>query len=116
MQKIQKFILPLLVVLVLGLVYIFYLSPQRGLGTFDDIDPDAHVQKEIKVKLLADEGINTSSDGTKAIFYVKDVKGRRVEVAAGKSLLPNGFEQADLITIVGHFHGPRFDAVEVNIE
>ncbi len=115
MQKIQKFILPILVVVVLGLIYVFYLSPQKGLGSFDDVDPDAHVQKEIKVKLLTSEGIDRSSDPMKAIFYVQDAKGKKVQVAVDKMALPEGFDQAEFVTVVGHFHGARFDAVEVKI-
>lgn len=115
MQKIQKLILPILIVVVLGLIYMFYLSPQKGLGSFDDVDPDAHVQKEIKVKLLAGEGINLTSDPMKALFYVVDVKGKKVQVAIDKPLLPEGIEQSEFVTVVGHFHGARFDAVEVKL-
>lgn len=115
MKRFQKFILPALLVGLILIVYISYFSPQRGLGSFSDIDPDSHAQKEIKVKLLLQDGFEKSSDGSKSLFYVQDRNGRKVMVETNNEL-PAGFEQAEFITIVGHFHQDIFDAVNVAIE
>ena len=38
MKTIQKFILPLLVLIVIAIVYVVYFSPDEGLGSFADFD------------------------------------------------------------------------------
>lgn len=114
MKRFQKFILPALLFGLIFIIYFSYFSPQRGLGSFSDIDPDSHAQKEIKVKLLLQDGFEKGSDG-KSLFYVQDRNGRKVMVETNKNL-PAGFEQAEFITIVGHFHQDVFEAVQVVIE
>ncbi len=114
MKNIQKFILPGLIVVVLAAIYIFYLSPKKGLGSFDNFDPNAHVQKEINVLLLADQGILPTGDNSRVLFYVKDKKGQRVRVSAPNEL-PEGFENAKVITLFGHLHQNSFEAVSVSI-
>ena len=114
MKNLQKLIIPVLVVLVLAAIYMFYLSPKKGLGNFDNFDPNAHVQKEIIVLLLAEQGILPTSDNSRVLFYVKDKKGKRVRVSAPNEL-PDGFETAKLITLFGHLHQDSFEAVSVSI-
>jgi cytochrome c-type biogenesis protein CcmE len=113
-KNLQKLIIPGLVVLVIAAVYIFYLSPKKGLGNFDNFDPNAHVQKEINVLLLADQGILPTSDKARVVFFVKDKKGQRVQVSAPNEL-PDGFENAKVITLFGHLHQNSFEAVSVSI-
>jgi cytochrome c-type biogenesis protein CcmE len=113
-KNLQKLIIPGLLVLVIAVIYIFYLSPKKGLGNFDTFDPNAHVQKEINVLLLADQGILPTSDNSRVLFYVKDKKGQRVRVSAPNEL-PEGFENAKVITLFGHLHQTTFEAVNVSI-
>ena len=116
MKKFQKFILPGFLFGLIFVIYFSYFSPQRGLDSFGDIDPDSHAQKEIKVKLLLQDGFEKSSGGSgKSLFYVQDRNGRKVMVETNNEL-PAGFEQAEFITIVGHFHQDIFEAVQVVIE
>ena len=61
MKLLQKLIIPVLLVFLVVAIYIFYLSPKKGLGNFNDFDPNAHIQKEINVLLLADEGIQRNA-------------------------------------------------------
>ncbi len=113
MKKVQKFILPLLGIAAVIMIYIFYFSPAKRPGTFDEIDKDAHIQKEVKVRILQNEGIDRNSSPEKAFFNVLDAKGVRARVAVNKADLPLNIDKADLITIIGHFHGQIFDAVEI---
>lgn len=115
MKRFQKFILPGLLFGLVFIIYYSYFSPQRGLGSFNDIDPDSHAQKEIKVKLLIQDGFEKGSGGAKFLFYVQDRNGRKVMVETSKAL-PAGFEQAEFITLAGHFHQEIFEAAEVIIE
>lgn len=113
MKKVQKYILPLLGIAAVIMIYIFYFSPAKRPGTFDEIDKDAHIQKEVKVRILQNEGIDRTSNPEKAFFNVLDAKGTRARVAISKVDLPLNIDKADLVTIVGHFHGQIFDAVEI---
>lgn len=92
----------------------FYLSPKKGLGNFNDFDPNAHIQKEINVILLADQGIQRTGDNSRVIFFVKDRKGQQIRVNAPNEL-PDGFETAKVITLFGHLHQKTFEAVSVSI-
>lgn len=112
MKNLQKLIIPGLLVFLIAAIYIFYLSPKKGLGNFDDFDPNAHIQKEINVVLLADQGIQRTSDNSRVLFFVKDKKGQRVRVNAPNEL-PDGFETAKLITLFGHLHQKTFEASSV---
>ena len=114
MKNLQKLIIPGLVVIVIAAIYIFYLSPKKGLGNFDDFDPNAHIQKEINVMLLPEQGIMPTSDNSRVIFYVKDKKGQRVKVSAPNEL-PDGFENAKVIMLFGHLHQSTFEAAGVSI-
>ncbi len=115
MKNLQKFILPLLVVAIITIIYMFYFSPKKGLGDFNDFDPNAHTQKEIQVLYLADQGIQYSADNSRALFYVRDKKGRRVRVNAPNEL-PEGIENAKVVTLFGHLHQDTFEASEVILE
>jgi len=111
-KNLQKLIIPGLIVLLLAAIYLFYLSPKKGLGNFDDFDPNAHIQKEINVLLLADQGIQRSGDNSRVVFFVKDKKGQQVKVSA-ENELPDGFEAAKIIILFGHLHGNNFEASSV---
>lgn len=84
------------------------------MGNFDDYDPNAHIQKEINVLLLADQGIMPTADNSRVSFYVKDKKGQRVQVVAPNEL-PDGFKNAKVITLFGHLHQSTFEAASVSI-
>ena len=114
MKNLQKLIIPGLIVVVLAAIYMFYLSPKKGLGNFDDFDPNAHIQKEINVVLLADQGIQRTSDNSRVLFFVKDRKGKQVRVSAPNEL-PDGFENAKVVILFGHLHQNNFEASSVTL-
>ena len=114
MKNLEKLIIPGLIIIVLAAIYLFYLSPKKGLGNFNDFDPNAHIQKEINVLLLADEGIQRTSDKSRVLFFVKDKKGQRVRVSAPNEL-PDGFEAAKVVILFGHLHQNSFEASSVSL-
>jgi len=114
MKNLQKFILPALVLATIAVIYLFFFSPHKGLDSFTTLDPDNHTQKEFKVKLLIEEGIDTKSNPAKKLFFVQDKNGMKMQVAANE--IPQGFETAENIIIVGHSHGQIFEAAEVRLD
>ncbi len=112
MKKLQKLILPLLLLLIVFIIYKFYFA-KSGLGSFDDFDPNNTAVKEIRVHLLVDRGIQ--QQGGDATFYVTDKNGKVVMIN-GSVTLPAGFEKADVIILKGHLSGSNFHAHEVLLD
>lgn len=113
MKLIQKFVLPVLIVIVIFLIFKIYFSPDKGLGSFTDFDPNNNAVKPIRVQLLYDRGIN--QQGGAVSFYVSDKDGKVVMVN-GEFSLPEGFDSANEIIIKGHLSQNGFHAHEVEID
>ncbi|MCF8243055.1 MAG: hypothetical protein K9J16_16885 [Melioribacteraceae bacterium] len=116
MKKLEKYIIPTLILVVVVLVYLVYFSPIKGLSSFNDVDPNAHVQKSLAVRLVIEDGIDRSSVPGKTIFFAEDRDGRKSRISAPNDAIPPGLENAETVNILGHFHGTTFDAVEVEME
>ncbi len=112
MKKLQKLILPLLLLLIVFIIYKFYFA-KSGLGSFDDFDPNNTAVKDIKVQLLVDRGI--SQQGDDVVFYATDKNGK-VMMVNGHVSLPPGFKQAEIIIIKGHLSGNSFHTHEVLLD
>lgn len=110
MKKLQKLILPVLLVIVVFIIYQFYFATSDKLGSFDDFDPNNTAVKEIRVQLLADRGI--TNNGADATFYVSD-RNNKVMLVSGSLSLPNDFENAKIVILRGHLSGNSFHAHEV---
>ena len=113
MKTIQKFILPLLVLIVIALVYVVYFSPDAGLGSFADFDTNNSAVKDIKVQVLSDRGIN-SNPGGGANFYTVDKTGTVVLVQADH--IPSGIESAETVVLRGHLNKENFHAHDVLLD
>lgn len=113
MKKLQKLILPILIIVVLILIFKIYFSPDKGLGSFSDFDPNNNAVKPIRVQLLYDRGIN--QQGGAVSFYVSDKDGK-VVLVNGEFALPEAFESANEITIKGHLSQNGFHAHEVEVD
>ncbi|MDT3695112.1 MAG: hypothetical protein ROY99_01895 [Ignavibacterium sp.] len=111
MKKLQKLILPLLIILVFFIIYRFYFA-KSGLGSFDDFDPNNTAVKEIRVQLVVDRGISKKGDGF--VFYASDKNGK-IMMVNGEVDLPEGFESADIIILKGHLSSNSFHAHEVSL-
>lgn len=113
MKKLQKLILPILVILAIFLIYKFYFVKGESLGSYADFDPNNSAVKEIRVELLADRGIENS--GMAVSFFTKDRNGKVVQVS-GEFTLPEGFESASVIILRGHLSSNGFHAHEVLLD
>ncbi len=113
MKKIEKFILPGLVVVIVALLYFFYFAPSDELGSFANFDKDSNASIPIVVKYVSEKGIQRDSEGT--VFYVVDKTGKEYLVS-GPAQLPVGFEVSKAIEIMGHFGGTGFHAHGVKVK
>jgi len=113
MKNLQKLILPILLVVVIFIIYKIYFVSGKGLGSFDDFDPNNNAVKPITVELLKDREIN--QQGSAVVFYVSDKTGK-VMMVSGELSLPQGFESANIVTLKGHLSQDSFHAHEVVIE
>lgn len=114
MKTLQKLILPILILLAVVLVYQFYFVKGEELGSYSDFDPNNSAVKEIRVRLLADRGIE--QHGGDVVFYTSDRNGQVVQVS-GTVQLPEGFESADVVILRGHLSsGGGFHTHEVLLD
>lgn len=115
MKSIQKLVLPLLVGLFVFIVYVFYFDTKSDLGKFSTFDPNNSASKEIRVKLLKEKGIDRA--GAEAIYYVVDGDNREMLIfGPSPDKLPEGFDNAEIITLLGHLSGNGFHAHAVRID
>lgn len=113
MKTLQKLILPILIIAAVFLVYKFYFIKGDDLGSFSSLDPNNSAVKEIRVQLVADRGIE--QHGGEVSFYTLDKDGKVVQVS-GSLMLPEGFENAQVIILRGHLSGSGFHAHEVLLD
>lgn len=109
MKKLQKLALPVLIVIVILLIYKIYFSGAKGLGSFSDFDPNNNAVKPITVRLVQDRGIN--QQGGSVVFFASDMNGQVVQIY-GEFRLPDGFENAEIVTVKGHLTQSGFHAHE----
>jgi hypothetical protein len=103
MKSLQKFILPGLIILSALVIYLVYFSPKEGLGSFSDFDPNNNANKDIRVQLVKEKGIDTSSRPGSSIFYVVDRNGISYMID-GPLELPPGILTANVVILRGHLH------------
>lgn len=113
MKKIQKLILPALIVLAIVLMYKFYFVKGGELGSFSDFDPNNNAVKDIRVQLMISRGIERS--GGEVSFYTSDRNGRVVKVY-GDAVLPSGFEDSDVVILRGHLTQSGFHVHEILLD
>lgn len=113
MKKIQKFILPLLVIVVIGLIYSLYFSPKEGLGSFSDFDPNNNAVKDIRIRIVHEQGVNKTPGGG-AVFFAADKNNSIVQVSADK--VPPGIESGEIAILKGHLSQGGFHAHDVVLD
>lgn len=115
MQKLQKFILPVLVLAVMAAMYFVYFAPRDGLGSFSKFDTNNNASLEIIVEYVEEKGVRLDRVEGASIFYVVDADGIEVMVS-GPSSLPPGMDMASSLVLVGHLNrGNTFHAHDVRI-
>lgn len=99
MKYLQKLILPFLLATVILIIYSVYFSPEKGLGSFADFDPNNSAVKDIKVKVLHERGIERDNHGG-VKFYAADKHNTIIRVNADKA--PKEIESAETVILRGH--------------
>lgn len=111
MKNIQKFIVPLLILVVIALIYFTYFQ-KKGLGNFSDFDPNNNANKDIVVQVNRDKGTQEDPEHGTISFYAIDSKGVEKLVQAPLPL-PASFDNLSKIQLKGHLHPDHFHATEV---
>ncbi len=114
MKTLQKLILPALLLAAILIIYFIYFAPQDELGLYSNFDTNNNGNKEIKVVLVQEKGIQSDPASQSSTFYAADAKGVQQLVQAPYPL-PNGIEQSDIIILRGHLHEDHFHATEVSL-
>jgi len=114
MNALQKLILPSLLLAAILLIYFFYFAPTGELGLYSNFDTNNNANKDIRVTLVRDKGIQTDPVKGSASFYAVDAAGIQNLVQAPYPL-PAGFEESQMIILKGHLHEDHFHAVEVSV-
>lgn len=109
---VKKLFVPVLVLVVAAVVYFSYFSKSEGLGSFADFDTNNNANKEIRVEIVREKGVNKDEASGSTSFYAKDRNGVEVFVQA-PLMLPPSFDMSDIVTLRGHLHKEYFHAAEV---
>lgn len=115
MKALQKMILPALLLAAVLIIYFIYFVPTGELGLYSNFDTNNNANKDIRVSIVREKGIQTDAMNQSASFYAVDGSGVETLVQAPYPL-PGGIENAEVITLKGHLHEDHFHAVEVNLE
>ncbi|MBK7104941.1 MAG: hypothetical protein IPH62_06625 [Ignavibacteriae bacterium] len=103
MKKIQKLVLPLLVIIIIAILYFSYFASSDELGDFTRFEPNSNASLPIIVKLVKEKGVQRTQDGT-YVFYVVDKNNKEVFVS-GLENLPPGMDDSKTMVITGHMSG-----------
>lgn len=113
-MKLDKLILPGLVLIIAGALYLTYFSPKDDLGKFSDFDTNSTSNRDIFVEFVSSKGITQDKANAASVFYVKDATGLEMKVM-GPLILPPGMDVSNRITLRGHYHGDYFHAASITI-
>lgn len=113
MKSLQKFTLPILIIVIIFLIYTIYFA-KEGLGSFSDFDPNNTANRDIIVAVVKDRKIEPNAAAGNVRFYAADRNGVVYPVDAPYPL-PQGIENAEAISMKGHLHKDYFHAVEVTL-
>lgn len=115
MKALQKMILPALLLAAILIIYFIYFASTGELGLYSNFDTNNNANKDIRVSIVLQKGIQTDPLNQSASFYAVDGAGVENLVQAPYPL-PDGIENSDIIIIKGHLHEDHFHAVEVNLQ
>lgn len=112
MKSLQKLILPSLVILLLGIIYLGYFAPSEELGDFSRFG-ESEVNQRINVKIIKETGFKKNATDGIISFMAKDKNNVTVKVMVNE--YQNGIENAEIVELLGHMHGNQFNSVKIDI-
>lgn len=113
MKSLQKFLLPLLIIILLAAVYFSYLAPTTKLGDFSKFG-DSEINQRINVLIVKESGFGRTAGGEIISFKAKDKNGVIVNVAL-REPAPEDIMNSEIIELLGHLHGREFNAASIKI-
>ncbi len=112
MTKGTKIILAALAVFILYVLYV--MSPSDELASFEKLRTAGEINQNVKVKVLHAKGYNQDARGNILGFLAADRNGEEATVQLQEPA-PAGFQNADIVEILGHMHGSNFVAKRATI-
>lgn len=116
MKKIQKFIVPILLIIVVGTVYLTYFNPQKGIGAFSDFDTNNNANKDIKVYVAKERDFSLDPASGSVVFHGRDKNGQVVKIQAPANYTMDQIKSAETVVLRGHLHKDYFHAAELILE
>jgi len=112
MKVLQKIILPVLIAVIIIIIYRFYFGTKSDLGNFADFDTNNNANKDIRITVVKEKGIDENEKTGTAMFFGRDSKGVEYPVQVPLPL-PQDFYEQESVLLKGHLHKDHFHAVEV---
>ncbi len=116
MKNIQKFVVPLLLLIVLGTIYLTYFNPQKGIGSFADFDTNNNANKDIKVYVAKERDFSIDPASGSIVFHGRDKNGQVVKIQAPPTFSMEQIKGAETVILRGHLHKDYFHAAELILE
>lgn len=114
MKYISKFILPLLIITIIGIVYYSYSKPNDELGNFSKFNTGSEINQEINVAIVRTKMMREDANGMIISFVAKDKNNVEVVVNI-REPAPEKIMNAKVIELLGHLHKEGFSAVRATI-
>ncbi len=113
MKKLEKFLLPALLVFVLAVIYFSYFAPTEKLGDFSKFG-GTEISQTINVLIVKESGFGRNANGDIISFKAKDKKNVIANVNLHEPAT-EGLENAEIVELLGHMHGNDFSAAGIKI-
>ncbi|MCF6271019.1 MAG: hypothetical protein L3J41_15000 [Melioribacteraceae bacterium] len=113
MKKLEKLILPALIMIVLVVIYSTYFAPTEKLGDFTMFG-GSEINQRINVIILKERGVRKTDNGDIISFRAKDINNKIVTVSL-REPEPASILNASIVELLGHMHGNDFTAAKVKV-
>lgn len=113
MKKLERFILPALILVVLVVIYSTYFAPTEKLGDFS-VFGGSEINQRINVVIIKDSGIYKNANGEITSFKAKD-KNNVIAQVSLRDPVPASILNAKIVELLGHMHGVDFTAASVKV-
>lgn len=113
MKKVQKLLLPVLLIFVIVAIYHSYFAPTTELGDLSKFG-SSEINQRVNVLIVKESGFGRTASGDIISFKAKDKNNITVNVSLGEPAPPE-IVNAEIVELFGHMHGDKFSAVSVKI-
>jgi len=113
-MKLSKFVLPVIIISVIGLIYCSYFAPTTELGSFSKFGGGSEINQQINVSVVKENGFERDANGGIISFYVKDKNNLEIKITLHEPA-PDEIVNAEVVELMGHMHGNSFVASGVNV-